>query len=538
MSVDPKKIVDRFNQMKTDRSQFDNTFEDIVKLVRPNTNSFQGSNTPGDEKGKEMYDSTAPWAAEQLAGGLNTFLTSPTERWFSLSTAKDPNVLTVPRPILAWLERVSDIIYSEYARPDANFHSAIHEGYLDLSSFGTGVLYQEYSMEKGSLCFYCYPLASCYFSEGKDGVANFIIREFEFSVRQLLDKFPDTLPKHVREEKNLEKKFKILHCVMPRTERHVGKLDGLNKAFASVYILKEGHVLLSEGGYDSMPYHVARWTKVSGETYGRSPAWTALPDIRVLNTMARVVLKAGQKIVDPPLMVPDDGFLMPIKTSPGSLIFFTPGTDPIIPLETKGRPDIGLDMMDQKREAITRMFYVDYIIRQKKKERQSATEIQDERGEMLRQMAPMLGRISKEWLSPILRRSFMLLHAVGRIPEPPMELLQYNYAMAIEYTSPAAKAQLEAKANTMGRYIQEVTPLASLDPSVLDAIDLDAFVQETALLRGVSRTMLRSEEQIIAVRQQRAERQQAAEQAALAEQSSSTLKNIAQANSLQGATRG
>ena len=73
--------------------------------------------------------------------------------------------------------------------------------------------------------------------------------------------------------------------------------------------------------------------KASNEIYGRSPAMTALPDVKMLNEMSKTTIKAAQKQVDPPLLVPDDGFLLPVRTVPGGLNFYRSGTrDRIEPL--------------------------------------------------------------------------------------------------------------------------------------------------------------------------------------------------------------
>ena len=48
--------------------------------------------------------------------------------------------------------------------------------------------------------------------------------------------------------------------------------------------------------------------------------------IKMLNKMSEVTIRAAQKQVDPPLLVPDDGFMLPIRTVPGGLNFYRSGT--------------------------------------------------------------------------------------------------------------------------------------------------------------------------------------------------------------------
>ena len=95
--------------------------------------------------------------------------------------------------------------------------------------------------------------------------------------------------------------------------------------FQSIYFeFGSGHII-DIGGFKELPYVVPRYLKASTETYGRSPGMNALPDVKVLNKMVENSLKAAAKQIDPPLLVPDDGMLAPIRMSPGSINFFRSG---------------------------------------------------------------------------------------------------------------------------------------------------------------------------------------------------------------------
>ena len=80
--------------------------------------------------------------------------------------------------------------------------------------------------------------------------------------------------------------------------------------------------MISEGGFDTMPYIVSRYVTGPRETYGRSPAMTILPDIKMINEMSKTVIRAGQKVVDPPLLVADEGVMFPINTNAGQVDTF------------------------------------------------------------------------------------------------------------------------------------------------------------------------------------------------------------------------
>ena len=57
-----------------------------------------------------MFDTTAPWSLNQLASGLHSLLTSPTDRWFDI-TVEDVDTVRLSKDELIWTEQVSDVLY-------------------------------------------------------------------------------------------------------------------------------------------------------------------------------------------------------------------------------------------------------------------------------------------------------------------------------------------------------------------------------------------------------------------------------------------
>ena len=276
-----------------------------------------------------------------------------------------------------------------------------------------------------------------------------------------------------------------------------------------------------------MPYHVGRWTKLSSETYGRGPAIKCLPDIRMLNRMEHTNIKAAQKAADPALLVPSDGYLGNIRTSPAAINMKEPGAEDITQLPTSDKLVIALEYTEQKRNFIRTCFYADWVKMVPKKERQTAFEIAELVEQQLRMMAPMSGRIESELIGPMIQRSYQLLLEAGRIPPAPQQL--QGQRLKIAYTSTSAQAQKGQKASQMARYTQELIPLAQVSPDVMDAIDTDAYAQELALVRGTPRKILRTPDQIAAIREARAKQQQAQMIAETLEPASKAIKNISDA---------
>lgn len=551
-----KKILQRFGDIRSMKQVWNGHYQDVKELVRCDTTDFNRKVVPGYRLYDGVYDGTAINANEELASGLNSSLTNPSDQWFELGCESGPltklttygtylrvdsgdakelisDSVNGDPASLAWLELVSDIIYGAYSRPDSNFNPSIHESYLDLGSFGTQVLNQEWSYETGNVLFKNFPLAQCYFMESNTGQIDTVWREFEWTGRQVMQEFGDSVPPKMSEAitrtKGEDRMFKILHHICPRKDQKYGLVGAKNMKFASYYVAMDTSETITESGYTSLPYHVSRWVKLSGETYGRGPAMKCLPDIKVLNAMEKVLLKAGQKAVDPPMVVPDDGFMLPIKTSPGS-INFKESTNPDLRiefLEFKGDVKFGLEQSQQKRDYIMKCFYSEWLKMEKENKEMTAFEVADRRDEKLRMMAPMLGRQQTELLGPMIARTYGLLSRMGQIPPAPPALQKKN--LKIIYISPAARAQHGVKGQRVSQFMQDMIPIAQLDQSVMDAVDMDKLTQIYAGIRGVPRVVLRSQKDIMAIRQQRQKVQAMQQAAAVAEPASNAVKNIAQA---------
>lgn len=517
-------LLERHNALVRRRSDYDPVYQEIKDLVRPDTTDFAGgASRPGDAR-RRMFDGTASWALDQLASGLHSHLSSPVDLWFMFGVTGTPYAM-LPFDAKGWLELAGEIVYSHYSNPSASFNPAMHEGYMDIGGFGTTVVYQW--MEDGKLMFRAYPLAECWVDENYGGRVDTVHRACKYTVRQVEQEFGLT-PELAKKEKG--DKVTIIHEVRPRTDRDPNNRNARNKPWSSLYVCKETEETLSESGYDWMPYHVPRWSKLAGDVYGRSPALSVMPEIRMVNAMSKALITAAQKMVDPALMVEDDGYMLPVRTTPGSLNFRRPGSEPILPMPTAQRIDVGVEMIEQRREMIRRGFYVDWLVRATKKERQTAQEIMDDRNQMLSMLGPIVGRLQAELLGPIVQLSFNLLSRAGMIPPPPASL--DGAQLELVYVSPAAKAQTLTRGQGMMAYIQQLTQLLPVMPNLIYSIDENALNSELQDLTDAPRRILIDPEEA-AARQQEAQKQQ--QQMAMAEAApnmAKAAKDMAQARQI------
>jgi hypothetical protein len=527
-----KDIQKRVGTLKSGRANFENHWQEIADYIIPFRSGFTRTISAGQKNHQFILEGTGPWALEQLANGVDGMLTNPSTIWCKLVTENQS--LMDDGDVVEWLDRCTRIMMEAFSSPETNFYAQLHEIYTDLAAFGTAVLQMESTPGEGvGVRFYARHLSECLIEENRYGIVDTLYRSFKYSARQIhqqwgkkdgqaieIKRENESLLKSVLGEKvtqallddKMDMEFDIIHEVRPRTERNTQKADVKNKPWSSIYILKNQKVL-NESGFDRFPYLVPRWYKMTGEKYGRSPAMTALSDVKTLNEMVRTTLKSGQKIVDPPLMVPDDGFLLPIKTTPNSLIFYRSGQsqyDRIVPLQTGGRVDIGLELENARREQISRAFYLDRLRLQKDKVEMTRAEAMIRDQENLRQMSPIVSRLEVEMLNPVVQNTFSDFQDQGKFPEPPRVLKDAK--LKVIYTSTLARAQRSGDAAAMQAVMSLNEPLVAMDAGVMDNFDKDYIARQSVEWFGAPNKCLVPIAQRNANREARAKQQAALQQ--------------------------
>ena len=520
-------LLRRLDRLRNQRKTWESHWQEIADYMRPRKADItKKQQTPGNKRTELIFDGTAINAAELLSASLHGMLTNMSTPWFSLKF--DEAEMNADDEAKEWLESTEDVLYAAFHR--SNFQEQIHELYDDLILFGTGVMMIEPDKNE-TFRFSTRHIAECYLAEDQNGRVDTVYREFRMFARAAVKQFGaenvgDTILK--TEERDPYEQVTILHVVLPRDERDAGKINKINKPFASFYLEPDQKIILSESGYDELPYLIPRWLKSSYELgFGRSPAMNALADTKVLSKMSEVTLRAAQKQVDPPLMVPDDGFMLPIRTVPGGLNFYRSGTrDRLEPLNIGANNPLGLQMEEQRRQAIRAAFYVDQLIMAQGPQ-MTATEVLQRTEEKMRLLGPVLGRLQAEMLQPLINRCWNIMLRAKQLPPAPPMLDAAN--INIEYVSPLAKAQKQSEVQGVVRMIEMLQPLMGIDPSVIDHIDIDGLARHTIKVLGIPATVVRGSMEIEGLRAERQAQQQEQAQMQQAMQAAEAAGNAAPA---------
>ena len=471
----------------------------IMPRKSPALNPASAAHSPRNDD-SAVFDSTPAHSLELLASALGGLLTNPALPWFDLKLGRSaPDDEAVRRFLSEARERLLQVFNTEAT----GFQTCVHELYLDLCLFGTAVMHVEADPDC-VVRFNARPLGEVYLAEDARGVVDTVIRRYSLSARQALQQWGAGCSAEVQRQAvdDSEAPVEIIHAVYPRTDRDPRSPASAHFPLASLYVEAATRHLLEQSGYLEMPYMCPRWSKASGEAYGRGPGLTALSDVRVLNAMSRTALMAAEKMSDPPLMVPDDGFLGPIHSGPGGLSYYRAGSaDRIESLPVRVDLKAIEAMIEARRQNIRSIFLADQLTPDPS--RSTATEALIRQSEKMRVLGPTLGRMQTEFLAPLIERVFNILLREGDLPPWPVNLPQGS--LNVDYSSPIARAQRQAEVQNLDQAVRYLAPLLSQgDPfHLLDNFEPDAIARHAASLFGLPPDYLRPVEAVQEIRQAR-----------------------------------
>jgi hypothetical protein len=467
---------------------------------------------------EKIYDGTAIDAINVCKAGISGMLTNAALPWHGIELSDEG--MNKRADIQEALAEVNEVMSQEYH--SSNFYTNIDGVYEEVIGFGESGLFIGEG-KKTALNFMPIPLKQIYTDEDSEGNVDTVFRCYEMTARQARQQWPNSsLTKEMKEALQntgdaKDKPFEIVHVVYPRSDREVDpkgnyKQDKTNKPILSAYIAVNEKVVLDEGGYEEMPYAIPRLFLMSGDGYGRGMGWNALPDVKMVNTMERTGIRAWQKATDPPIVLPDEGYSLPVKTGPGGVTYNSnwdkQGSEPRT-LYGSGQfqmlPNFE-QKCDQKRDQIREFFFYKQFRTQQEGQPRTAQEIIQIASENLKILGPLLNRFMEELLKPIIIRSFWILHRKGKFPKLMQLLAQAGKPIAfkIVYLSPIAKAQRLYESQELQNAFTMLMPVAQIKTEIVDRIDGDKYYESVSVLYPALRKVSAKESKVKEIRDQRA----------------------------------
>ena len=533
-------LLSRVARLSDDRAGFEAEWDEIARYCLPmaerasDRNDFRQldqtlhQRSRSGQRAPDVYDSSSITLVTRLAAGMESLTAPQAEKWHGLDV-DDSFGADTSNDDEAWLEQVRD--YQFTARYDARsgFQTALQNALRRQIAFGTSVIQTEEAFggvgQSGAAVPVYYrhiPLAQCYLATNAQGVADTNFRRFSMTARQVVQKFgedkvSDKVKAAADDEKRRDEAIELLHATMPRAEAGSSKGTSRDSPFASYWVEVDTKHLIADGGFFEFPYHVFYWEQRDDTAYGESPVMQAIADIRRFQNMSKHGLRAFQQWTDPPLATVADGQmkrpnLNPRALNPGALD--EQGRPRVQPLITAQRPDFALEILRTQREGLRESLYINLFQAMVDRPSGTATEAMIRADEKAQLLGPAGAKIHSA-LASMVEREFAIMARKGAFEEtsrlaPPPSL--QGREVKVKFTSPLDRMRRANEVIGIQQTLEMAGALAQLkqDPAILDRINGDEALKITREVVGAPAAMMLDDDDVDAIREQRAEAQQAA----------------------------
>lgn len=472
------------------RGRFEETFPDYWEGEEP-----------------ERFTHVASQAALLAASGMTSGMTPRNISWFK-PTFKDSS-LTEASGARQWLDILDAAMKDCLA--EGGFYQAIQNFNLDLIWAGCGLLYCDGGREN-VLDFTCQQPGTYYLQTDSTGRLEVVCRRLSYSLEEAASVFgEENLSENSRRklEKNPLQTISVWHLAkpLPRDRQREGDFT-----VQSLY-WEDGRkdTFLRKSGYFEMPFFFARWN--DGATcYGTGPGDFCLADAIQIDTLERRKLAGLGKLVDPPVCAPQN-YKDVLDLTPGGINYLAQRDviTPILDLSPYAQAMTGIMneiavVTNRLEKGLMATIFASMPLDQRPAG-MSATEFLERKRETLQQLGPIISAYEPQVLSPLLLRTALALNRAGLIPEAPQSLAGIPLFMKMDFISPVANALRQTGAETTRALFQDIALMfqATQNQEIFDKVDLDQMVDELAQGIGAPGSIIRADDDVAKIRQQRAQ---------------------------------
>jgi hypothetical protein len=517
-----EQIIQEYNYLDAEKDSIKSHLQDITDYIVPTkTDVSTREQTANTRTSARRYDSTAVHSNILLSSSIHGNLTSDAQQWFMMTLGD--HVLNEHKEVKDWLEDCSRKLF--FSLNGTPFSNELQEGYECLTGYGTtGIFMGETRGERGIVrhTFETIPLRQFVFSEGEDGIADTLMREYPLTARQINDRYSshpffrgltDEMEKALKssQAKDQNKKFPIIVCVKPRMRYNPDAKVSLDFKIMHAVVDKKTKKVILESGFHESPIVVPRWRKTADDKgWGTGIGAVALPDTLSLNEAKRLGFKAWAKDLNPPLVATHKGVIGSIRTGAGGVIYKKRGAE-LGPLQSGARWDTSQFNFEELRDQIRSIFYTDQL-QLHQSPAMTAAEAQIRYELMMKILGPTYGRLKTEMYNPMLYRAFNISLRAGHFLPPPQVLLQSLNTpnppkLDVEYRSPMARAQRSDDIGAIERVYGMAGHIFSQkgDPSIWDNLNDDEALKLSAEIAGLPSKVMNGEKEIKSQRDARAQ---------------------------------
>ncbi len=532
----------RLESLKTERSTFLNLYRELSDYIMGYRGRFTTTDrNRGHKRNTKQINDTAARARRTMGAGMLAGMSSPSRPWFRLGIADRD--LRESLPVKIWLKDVEDLLYEIFS--ESNFYNSMAQVMLELGTFGTAVMGIFHDFGNVIRCR-TYTVGSYMLSNDGKGIMDTFYREYQLRVSQVIKEFgfanASLAVQNNWTNGTTEAWIDIVHVIEPNDNQDMMSPLAINMPFRSVYYEKGtpgqkggDDKFLRQSGFEEFPMMTPRWDVTDEDVYATDcPGMTAIGGAKALQVQEKKKAQAIDKLVDPPLQVPIEMRGRRTSLIPGDVNYVDvtnpgQGIKPVYEI----KPEI-LALLEDIRAIQFRVnaaFFVDLFLmfaNIENRERVTAEEIVEKKGEKLLMLGPMLERAQHELYDPLIDRTFNIAQRADILPEPPPEI--ENLPIQVEYISTLFSAQKAVATAGIERLYQFAGSIAQIKPEAMDKLDGDQSIDEYGEALGVPPTIVLSDDDVEDLRAERRRQEMMQRAAAMAVPGTEAIKNLSESD--------
>lgn len=508
--MDENALIERGNWLFTKRGSLLSLWQEIADQCYVERADFTVNRSLGDDFAGHLTTSYPMMLRRDLGNSFSAMLRSTAVDWFAMRAAREDQEDQEGREWLEWATKTMRRAMYDRA---SMFTRATKEADHDFAAFGQSVLSVDLNRYANGLLFRCWHLRDCAWMENEEGQVDTIHRKWKPTVDHLSKLFPGKIHPKVAEKLSGSKpqpysEVQCRHIVMPSEdygdERWLrrDRRGRLLTPFVSIYIDVDNKHIMEAVGQKRFKYVVPRWQTVSGSQYAFSPATVAaLPDMRLMQDMARVLLEAGEKAVNPPMIATHGVIRSDISIYAGGITWVDQAYDErlgralqTLPSDKSGIP-VGIDMQSSLMALLKEAFFLNTLTLPPAGD-MTAYEVGQRIQEYIRQASPIFEPMEAEYNGALCELTFGVMMdagGFGRMDDLPESLQGTDVDFRFE--SPLHEAIERQKGQKFLEVNQLFASVAEADPEIAADIDFREAFRDVVVSIGAPAKWLRSEEE-------------------------------------------
>lgn len=472
MTISPAiaTIIDNGNRLFTERTSLLSHWQEVSSHFYYERANFTSPLSLGEDYAAGSFSSRAAIYRRDM-GNLYRPMLRPADFFEVKSLDPDRNKNSEAR---GWLQYATNLQRAVMYRRGAQFTRATEAGDHDHLTFGQAVVEVAPTTDRRNVFYRNWHLKDVAWSEDYTGGISDIHRNADAELGTLIAKFPGKLPEALVKEADKEprKAIKARHVIVPAGVYETGIPVREGHGFVSLWVLPEHNTVLENISRTFRGYVIPRGPTVSGSQYARSIFTSIiLPDSRTQQAVERILLEAGEKAVDPPMVATLDVVRSDIGLGAGGITWLDREYDErlgdaIRPLNAdySGLP-FGKDMSDRLDQTI-RMGMMTDKVNIPDTSGMTAYQIRKVIEQQMRANIPMFEPVENEYSEPLCSETFLVMRALGAFPANEIPEALRGADVEYSFTSPLKDLEDDGMRQKLQEGMEVIGVGAQMDPMV------------------------------------------------------------------------